>query len=559
MQQKEVRIIGLNLNRQLGIIKATRLTFDENNRLIVFKGAVGQGKSTLKTGIELGTKGSKTLIDKQLYGEIDTEVQLLDGALSLWVGCKSSKSGLIYTLYTKDDEGNIIKDPVIDGVKATPAKYLEALQTELTWQMDELTSENPSIQKKILLKLYQEGLKQHGIIFNKMHPGYKDSILGKIDAAMQNRDEKDTIRKMKGGIADDLKAKGHDPDRPATCPDFINIEAIDQQIKAKEKEKTQKETNSEAVREKELAEIRAEAQETINECLNWNRLAKDDYDNDYSEYNEYIENTKEIKDSLGKIKVELEFIQLDKLYDGIEKEVEWPEKINEPTQPTYILLNQQNQVDISNIDQLSDNAKELVNKVIELRKKYTIKAGEQKVFDSTEIDVQIQQLELSKKAAIGNNKIVDAIDSFHDWRKANEEVVKLQDEYLTLLTKVDTGVEGLKIVAVDNDIFLMYDGSYDLEAFGNPSKELRKLSSYSGAQKPVICLLIQNYLLSKKPKALRYMFIDNIPMDNRFRNLIEKMCEDLNLRVFLNITGDFEKSELTKGEILIEGGEVFFV
>lgn len=556
---KEVKIIGLNLNHQLGIIKATKLTFDENNRLIVFKGGVGQGKSTLKTGIELGTKGSKTLIDKQLYGEIDTEVQLLDGTLSLWVGCKTANSGLIYTLYTKDNEGNIIKDPVIDGVKATPAKYLETLQTELTWRMDELTSENPSVQKKILLKLYQEGLKQHGIIFDKMHPGYKDSILGKIDAAVKNRDEKDTIRKMKGGIADDLKAKGHDPDRPETCPDFIDIGAIDQQIKAKEKEKTQKETNSEAVREKELAEIRAKAQETINECLNWNKLVKDDYDSKFKDYSAYTEHIKYYVDNLANLMKALENLGIRNEYDRLKELIKYPDEVDEPIQPTYIILNEQNQVDSSNIESLPDDAKELVNRVLSLRKKYTIKAGEPKEFDSTEIDGQIQQLELSKRSAIENNKIADAIDAFHMWRKANAEVAKLQNEYLKLLQKVDTGVEGLKMVAIDNDIFLMYDGSYDPEYFGNSNKELRKLSSYSGTQKPVICLLIQNYLLSKKPKAMRYMFIDNIPIDKKTRNLIESMCDDLNLRVFLNITGDFEKSKLTKGEILIEGGEVFFV
>ncbi|MCJ7802733.1 MAG: hypothetical protein MUP82_10300 [Candidatus Marinimicrobia bacterium] len=105
---------------------------------------------------------------------------------------------------------------------------------------------------------------------------------------------------------------------------------------------------------------------------------------------------------------------------------------------------------------------------------------------------------------------------------------------------------------------MMYDGTYDLDYFGNPRKHLRKLSAYSGTQKPVICLLIQNYLLSKKSKAMRYMYIDNVPIDNKTRALLEKMCIELNLRVFLNITGDFSKDGLIDGEILIEGGEVFF-
>ena len=66
--QKQVKIIGLSLNQQLGILKACNLEFDQENRLQKILGCVGQGKTTLKTALDLGTKGSKTLIDKSLYG-----------------------------------------------------------------------------------------------------------------------------------------------------------------------------------------------------------------------------------------------------------------------------------------------------------------------------------------------------------------------------------------------------------------------------------------------------------------------------------------------------------
>src|SRR6056297_1859277 len=153
--KKQVKIIGLQLNRQQGILRACNLKFDEKNRLTVIKGGVGEGKTTLQKSLQLGTNGSKTLTDKQLYGEIDQEVQLLDGDIPLFVGCKTSKTGLVYTLYSKDKEGKIVREPVIDGVKASPAKYLDTLQTALTWRMDELTSENPTVQKRILLDLYK--------------------------------------------------------------------------------------------------------------------------------------------------------------------------------------------------------------------------------------------------------------------------------------------------------------------------------------------------------------------------------------------------------------------
>ena len=152
--QKQVKIIGLSLNQQLGILKACNLEFDQENRLQKILGCVGQGKTTLKTALDLGTKGSKTLVDKNLYGDVDCETQLLDGDQKIFVGCKSDKTGsLIYTLYTKDINGKIIREPVIDGEKATPAKYLERLQTDLTWRMNELVSENPTVQRSLLLDL----------------------------------------------------------------------------------------------------------------------------------------------------------------------------------------------------------------------------------------------------------------------------------------------------------------------------------------------------------------------------------------------------------------------
>ena len=133
-----------------------------------------------------------------------------------------------------------------------------------------------------------------------------------------------------------------------------------------------------------------------------------------------------------------------------------------------------------------------------------------------------------------------------------------------MLASVDTGVEGLKICVdrdgEDNklDIYLTYNGNYDKKYFNNPKLEDRKLSSYSGTQKPLICLLLQNYLLSKKPKAMRYLWIDNVPIDNKTKALLDRMGKELGLTVIVNITGDFDKAGLESGEILIEGGQVFF-
>ena len=170
--QKEVKIIGLNLNQNLGILNACEIKFDENNNMIIVKGRVGDGKSTLQKGLQLGVAGSKTLKDNNLYGDIDLESQLLDGDKKIYVGCKSKNGKLEYILYERDENGKKVLNPVIDGIKATPASYLELLQTELTWEMDKLTSENPTVQKSILLKLYQREEKDtHCIVLILMQIG----------------------------------------------------------------------------------------------------------------------------------------------------------------------------------------------------------------------------------------------------------------------------------------------------------------------------------------------------------------------------------------------------
>lgn len=558
MKQKEVKIINLSVNKKLGIINACNLVFDKNNKLIVFKGAVGEGKTTLQTALQLGTQGQKVLTDNQLYGDIDTEIQLLDGDFNIWIGCKSKDKKLQYVLYTKDKDGKKIKEPVIDGIKATPSKYLEHLQTALTWNMDELTSANPSIQKKILLKLYQRQLAQIGVIFDKKHPDFGSSILGQIEKAEKNRDEKDYLRKTKGGIADDLKSKGFDPYRPETCPDLIDISSIEAKIKELEKEKILLTSEPEAKKQTALANIKANAAEVNNKCLAYNSKLKADFEKKEIEYNLYKVVIDQINDNLFNLKEVLQKLYLDSFYDDLKINVKFPKEIKKPDKPVYIEFDEKNQVKRENITELNTEGCNLLNEIHDLRIKYHETNIKEANINTSKIDKKIEVLERDKIEAKENNNIVDAINSFHIWRASNDKVANLKNEYVQLLAKVETGVPGLAIIPKDDEIFLMYDGTYDPVYFNNPKKEMRKLSSYSSTQKPVICLLIQNYLLSQKAKAMRYMYIDNIPIDNKTRLLLENMSKELNLSIFLNITGDFEQETLRDGEILIQGGDIFF-
>jgi len=290
MQQKKVSIIGLSLNQDLGILKACNLAFDQENRLQKILGCVGQGKTTLKTALDLGTKGSKTLVDKSLYGEVDCETQLLDGDQNIFVGCKSDKVGsLIYTLYTKDINGKIIREPVIDGEKATPAKYLEKLQTELTWRMNDLVSENPTVQRSLLLDLYKTELKRVGVIFDKKDPNYTNSILDKIEQAMKSRDFADMLRKQKGGIKEDLILQGFDPDRPNTTPDFVDVSTLDSDIMKLKNSISLQKQELENTKATKLKEYQNEAEKVILAAKNYNNTHSIAYNNRLLEYEKAVE------------------------------------------------------------------------------------------------------------------------------------------------------------------------------------------------------------------------------------------------------------------------------
>jgi hypothetical protein len=238
-------------------------------------------------------------------------------------------------------------------------------------------------------------------------------------------------------------------------------------------------------------------------------------------------------------------------------------EVTEPIKPQTVPFCKDGKIITTALSEYDGKVLTYLEKALALRETYllTLNSSPESV-DLSEFNTAIEKLEEKKNNAIELNKIVKAVDSFHAWSEADAKVKELKIKYAKLLAKVDTGVNGLLIKPVEAegklDLFLTYNGAYDTEYFCNPDKEQRKLSSYSGTQKPMICLLIQNYLLSKKTKALRYMFIDNIPMDKKTIELLKATCEKLNLKVFLNITGDFDQESLSNGEVLIENGELIF-
>ncbi|MCK4884049.1 MAG: hypothetical protein KAS30_04210, partial [Candidatus Diapherotrites archaeon] len=204
---------------------------------------------------------------------------------------------------------------------------------------------------------------------------------------------------------------------------------------------------------------------------------------------------------------------------------------------------------------------QLLEKLEKLKSDY-IAASKEQVGEDPNKEEKISEIQTKIDKAKATNMHCDMVDAYIEWSDANNDVVQLKNQYSEMLASVDTGVDGLNVCVDREDeklsIYLTYDGSYDSKYFNNPDGEPRKLSSYSGTQKPMICLLLQNYLLSKKPKAMRYLWIDNVPIDNKTKKLLDDMASSLGMTIIVNITGDFDHAAVSDGEILLDGGSIFF-
>jgi len=569
MSQKKVKIIGLKINSQQGILQSCELAFDAKNHLIAVKGAVGAGKTTLQKSLQLGTLGSDTLKDdKQLYGGIDEEIQLLDGSERIFIGCKSTdKGGLDFVLYQKGDDGKIVKNPVIDGVKCTPASYLKNLQTALTWRMDELMSENVVVQKKLLLELYKSELAKLGVVFDKKSDQYKESILGRIELAENDRSQKEFERKTIGGFANQLESVGIDVDDEKTHPKRVDVSEGEKKKNALSYEIE----NIDKVGDQKLDEIKNRAGSIVNLLKSQNNVIESDNQKLESEFEKRKEQYSQNVHTLNGIKTDLKTLVDEKCFIDQEKDEvvglldSWFKNDGATCAPLAKLVefNEKGQVITKSSEwKGSDDVLENLVKYEGVKSEFSAMLKAPKG-DTKKLEADLEKVIEVLGAAKTVNKHCDMLDAFSAWRDANDLVMELRDEYASMLSSVDTGVEGLQI-AVDKeesgklDIYLTYDGTFDPGYFNNEGKTQRKLSSYSGTQKPMICLLLQNYLLNKLPKAMRYLWIDNVPIDNKTKMLLEKMGHDLDMTVIVNITGDFTKDGLTDGEILIEGGEVFF-
>jgi hypothetical protein len=391
--------------------------------------------------------------------------------------------------------------------------------------------------------------------------------LGRIELAENERSQREFERKAIGGFANQLETKGVDVDDPKTFPKRIDVSDLEK----KKNSLSYEIENFDVVREQKLEGLKNDAGAVVNELKEQNRLITERNSQKERDFEERKTQYSQNVHTLNGVKTDLKTLQEQKclseskcadIFTQIEEAFNNPGATCDSLEAS-IGFDADGKVLTKSSDWKGvDKVKVLLVKYEGVKYQYVTQMKSPQG-DTSHLEGQLEEILTKLSESKANNTICDQISAFESWRDANELVFRLRDEYAEMLSSVDTGVEGLRI-SVDKteggklDIYLTYDGTFDPVYFGNLDKDERKLSSYSGTQRPMICLLLQNYLLNKLPKAMRYLWIDDVPIDKKTKLLLERMGHDLDVTVIVNITGDFTKEGLTSGEILIEGGEVFF-
>jgi len=369
-------------------------------------------------------------------------------------------------------------------------------------------------------------------------------------------------RKEVGGIADDLVKKGVNTEERR---DLRSESVVVAKINDLTAQITLANTNIKQQRESELNKLKANGIELnsrlrdVNDSLKAANANVEEIHDDFKKKIEYREHVlSQIQGNLNNLKInDVNNNEIMNLIGSKCSQLIVPTE----TKVKELQFNERSQC-ISNPNDFEGETKELIEGYQLIGREYVrVKNLPLTEVDTTKLENQLDKSKRDLLSLQEWNKEAVSINSLFDWKDANTKVKELQNNFYMKLTEIDTGVKGLHIAPESRDsqnIFLMYDGSYDPAYFYNENKELRKLSAYSDTQKPLICLLIQSHLLSKKGKTLPYLWIDKVPIDNKTKELLEKMSEELGLWLIVSWTGDFKVENLEDGDLLLEGGDIFF-
>lgn len=563
--QKQVYLIGIKTSGH-NILQACELTPDLlKKRLVLFTGNTGQGKSTLLDICKASVAGNDAIKKKDILPKgFLAESQLIDGDIKLYAGVsveeysRGEKKGdpkYEVFLYAKDNNGKQYV-PIIDGVAATASQYMSMLTTELTFSLPDLYSENQATHRKLIERLFKPELDKLGA----------ESVIAKILEAKNRRDGARALCQGNGAYMEQFEAEGY-KEAQLSMLSKIDIASIDEEITQLkidrdrltnapesawklECSKLDQERTSQlqAIKDKGL-EIKEAIRVDNEKRQQLYDLALDAWENEQAllsglsdDYEKLLESCKEFLggDNMDTIKP-----LLDARMEYYKNTYNKPKPESPSPDPDLAKKLQKSYDDYTALQNTQ------------------IKYPEKKDVDTSNIDKKIESLLEKKLGAEKNNNLYNRYQLWLSWIEAKGLYEKEIDVLRKLYASIDCGVKGMNIVPKETDsgrvdVWIMYDGSYDPAYFANPNKEQRFMFEYSSFQRTIIGLMLQAARLDLKPKALRLAFVDDVAFTSRDISVLSDIAEKLDLKLITAWTHEAEKEELLDGQVLIEGGEVFF-
>ena len=565
--QQTVRLIGFKAENS-GIIKAVELTPDLlSKQLIVIRGESGNGKSYLIKNMQTAISGAEAIVSKNVLekGYI-TEAQLLDGDIKLYAGAKvteyqkGEKKGekkFETFLYTKDLNGKHCT-PIINGIAATAGKYIEMLTTELTFNMPALFSENQTIHRQLIERLYKNELDEIGA----------EEVAAKIIELKKHRDTCRMLCQNQGAYMEQFETEGFNEVMLASIRP-VDVHKIDEKITQKriEKDRVENQLDSEynleveklkSAKEKSLQKIKDEILEIREKIRADDEAKKKKYDTEKLAY----DNIRIKKENIDSLKINVTHA-ISELFAIIEEDgTSCINIINDTCNKKIASIHVVDPI-LPQPDAalaLSLEAKTQEWKVLNAAELTLPKKGE---VDTSKIDSEIEVLLASKKSAEEINALYNRFQLWQNWIEAQHKYEQQVDILRAMYSKIDCGVEGMHIVPTETEsgrieVWIKYDGSYDTAFFHNEEKECRFMFEYSSFQRAAIGVMLQAARLDLKPKVLRLAIIDDIAFTAKGLSVLDKMCEDFKVQLITSMTADYDKANIADGEVIIENGEVFF-
>lgn len=546
--QKEITLLSFTVKNHRSIRCIEVAPDILSQRVVVIKGKEGQGKSTFLESLQTALSGSQAVKNKaSLENGYLSEVCLRDGDLNIWAGAKVNESGnfSIY-LYSKDDTGKKYT-PIVAGKKLTPSDLAKTITTELTFNMPALFSANASIHRKLIESLFGEELNKLGI----------EKLKEELKEAEKARDTARALCEAKGAFMTTFKDEGY-TELQLEKMERKDIHALKDKLLDLTVEVRSLESDARKNRDLELSKIKERGQELRSKIRDITDALNARYNADMIAWSKERDIIKSEQDILENYKKAVGLLPIGaatktELIAIVENAMPKHEEGKEPEQAAIFTD------DAEVWDIAYENLPELLKATLQAYSTLALKEIEVDQEKVNKINNDILSINAEIELADKHNSVFDRYHLWLEWIEKKGKYEAKQIELRKKYAQVKTGVEGMSIVPIEDDIWLCYDGSSDPEFFANKDKEVRTIFNYSTSQQGCIGLLLQAARLDLKPKALRLAILDSIPYTTMGLETVRKICMDKNLRLITAQTDDhYDVEDIPEDNIIIEGGEALF-